>query len=346
MGKLKYKVLPEGSFDGMLKINLLYLDAKDVAEAGLTNREACCAVAKDFDGAAAIDVIDRDAITVTSDGIIADSAVVAFGSIDNHMIHDVYGFIPVSERPYTRELVLEEPHMKQWDKNYPGKRLYRGPSPVDRGEDKGRRDPHNENMSITGRISNNNTGSEILNLIDMTEVLTPFYGMMQIMDDGEVLVGMSGPEISVGIGMIVRERGGRIFGWSYGAGMTAHRSGEYAKTVKSDIPAILGPKSMITKYVLRALNAGCVVGRDISCSPVNLMVAYMTGHEIDLDNISNDSWIELESVGISREMLSKPVEKPLSDDEAIARADEFVPGCTDGKLYKVSDYSEYRYAEV
>ena len=38
--KLKYKVLPAGSFDNQLPINLIYVDAKDVAECGITSLDA------------------------------------------------------------------------------------------------------------------------------------------------------------------------------------------------------------------------------------------------------------------------------------------------------------------
>ena len=340
MTKLKYKLLPEGAADGLLKLILIFVDKKDVSAAGLSFLEACEAVARDFPGAAAVDIVDLDAVTVTSDGIMADGAVVAFASIDHGKINPEFGFIAVSERPYSCQLLAEEPHMKQWDVNYPGRRLYRGPSP----EDKGIRDSHNENMTITGRIANNNTGSEMFNLVDMTEVLTPFYGILQIMRDKEVLMGICGPEISVGIGMVVRERGGRIFGWAYGAGQTAHRSGVYAKTVKGNIPVIVGPKPMVAEYTLRAFDAGMVPGRHISCSPVNLSLARAVGHPMDLDNISKDAWAELESIGITRAWLEEPV-APLTREEALRRADEILPGVIDGKIYKVSEISEIHYAE-
>ena len=283
-----------------------------------------------------------NAMTVTSDGICAPAAVVAFAAIDNHMLNEDFGYIPVSEFPYDREIIATEPHMKQWDALYPGRRLYRGPSQKDRGI----HDPHNENQANTGRISNNNTGSEMFDLITMEEVITPFFGIMQIMKDGEVLVGKSGPEISVGIGMVVREHQGRIFGFSYGAGMTAHRSGEYAKTVKSFMTAVLAPKSIHAEYVLKAMDIGMVVARDISSSPVNLCLAHATGHKIDLDNISKDAWVELESIGITRAMLEAEPEKLYTREEAIANADKILPGCSEGKIYKSTDFTQIRYAEI
>ena len=95
------------------------------------------------------------------------------------------------------------------------------------------RDRNNENMTMSGRIANNNCGSEVMNMVEMTEILAPFFGQVELMKGGEVIIGVAGPEVSVGIGMVVSERHGRIFGGdnlgSYKAGMSAHNSGVYAK---------------------------------------------------------------------------------------------------------------------
>lgn len=170
--KLKYKILPAGSFDGQLPINLIYVDAKDVHAAEIGYLDACRAIARDYDQPAAVDILDMEAMTVTSDGICAPGAVVAFAAIDHHMLNEDFGYIPVSEFPHNREIIAQEPHMKQWDALYPGRRLYRGPSVEDRGAHEG----HNENQANTGRISNNNTGSEMFDMISMEEVITPFFG--------------------------------------------------------------------------------------------------------------------------------------------------------------------------
>lgn len=340
--KLKYKILPAGSFDGQLPINLIFVDAKDIHAAGIGYLDACRAIAKDYEEPAAVDILDMDAMTVTSDGICAPGAVVAFAAIDHHMLNEEFGYIPVSEFPYDRNIIAEEPHMKQWDALYPGRRLYRGPSV----EDRGAHDGHNENQANTGRISNNNTGSEMFDMISMEEVITPFFGMRQIMLGDKVLVGKSGPEISVGIGMIVKEHQGRIFGFTYGAGMTAHRSGEYAKTVKSFMTAIVAPKPVHAEFVLRALEIGMVPGRDISSSPVNLCLAHATGHKIDLDNITKDAWIELESIGLPRSKFNAAPAKIYTHEEAVAHADEILPGVVDGKIYETTPYLQERFAEI
>ena len=342
MSKLKYKVVPAGAAEERIPINLLFIDKKDVDLQNLSLREACEIVAKDFKKAAAIDVIDLDAVTVTSDGIMADCAVVAFASCDRGMINKEIGFCGVSERSYSRQLVEEEPHLRQWNLNYPGRRLYRGPT----AEDKIPRTKLNENQTITGRIANNNTGSEMMDCIDMTEILTPVYGMLQIMrGTGEVLVGPAGPEFSVGIGMVVREHGGRIFDWSYGAGQTAHASGVYAKTVKSDYPAIAGTKNVLAEYVLRAISAGMVVGRDIASSPANLCIAKALGAPMDYENIAENAWVELDSLGITKKWLQTP-SVTYSPEDLIAHADEIIPGLEEAKKFKVADITEIRYAEL
>ncbi|HIW47989.1 MAG TPA: hypothetical protein H9687_01755 [Firmicutes bacterium] len=343
MNKLKYKLIPAGAAEGRNPINLIFVDKKDVVEAGLTYREACEVIAKNFKEPAAVNILDMDAVTVSSDGIMVDYGIVAFASIDYGMINKDFGYLEVSEQPYSTKLLEEEPHMKQWDNidAYKGKRLYRGPN----FEDRWPRVPHNETQTITGRIANNNTGSEVMNVVDMTEILIPAYGALEIMKDGEVLIGIAGPEISVGIGMVVFETYGRIFHRSYGAGLTAHNSGIYAKTVKSDYPAICGPKSTLAEYTIRALEIGLVPGKDLGCSPAVLSIAHAMGLPIAIDNIEERAWVELESVGIKKADMEKPVEKPMTKEEVIAHADEIVPGISDGKPFKVSDISKICYAE-
>ena len=332
MPDLKYRLLPAGAADGAIPLNLAFIDKRDIS-ADLSYRKACQLVADDLrDTATSINIIDQDSITVTSDGIVADSAVVAFASADHGIINREFGFINVSEIPYSPSRILDEPHMRQWDSPfYRGKRLYRGPSM----EDKAPRSAQNENMTISGRIANNNTGSEMMDLVAMTEILVPFFAQIQILREGTVVIGMAGPEISVGIGMVVSEERGRIFGKQYPAGATAHRSGVYARTVKSDIPAIVAPKKTVADYTIRALEIGMVPGLHIGCSPVVLSIAKAMGLPIALDNINADAWIELESVGISRASLEEKA-APLSREEVLARADEILPGMESGKTYPVS----------
>ena len=204
-------------------------------------------------------------------------------------------------------------------------------------------------MTMTGRITNNNCGSEVMNMVEMTEILAPYFGIHEIMTGGEVIIGIAGPVVSVGIGMVVSERHGRIFGGknlgSYRAGMSAHNSGKYAKTVKQDYPAIAAPKSVLAEHTLRAFDIGLIAGRHIGCSPAVLCLAKAYGKPIDLDNITSRAWIELESVGITREKLEAP-SKPMTREEVIAHADEIIPGMDGAKKYAVSDICEIRYVEI
>ncbi len=346
--KLKYRIIPQGAANGVVPLNWIFIERKDVKACGLTDLEACKAVGKALgDDCAAVNIMDMDdAITVTSDGIVAPGAVVGVASVDHGMINQNYGFLPISPIPYADKMIEEEPHMKQWLMDeYKGKTLYRGPS----REDRGNRGPNNENMTMSGRIANNNCGSEVMNMVEMTEILAPFFGQVELMKGGEVIIGVAGPEVSVGIGMVVSERHGRIFGGdnlgSYKAGMSAHNSGVYAKTVKSDYPAICSTKSVLAEYSLRALDIGLVPGRHIGCSPALLCLAKAYGKPIDFDNITRRAWIELESVGLSREKLEEPA-PVLTRDEVIAHADEIIPGMPNAVKYKVSDIIEIRYTDI
>jgi hypothetical protein len=341
--KLRYKVVPKGAADGVVPINLAFIDKKDIDDAGITYKEACQLVGNDFrDDCVTINVIDPDAVTVTSDGIMTDGAVVAFACADHGIINKDFGFMNVSEIPYSETLIAEEPHMKQWNsKYYRGRRLHRGPSPEDRKP----LESHNEHMTMTGRITNNNTGSEMMNTVDMTEILALFIGQMEIMRDGDLLIGLAGPMVSVGIGMVVRERRGRIFGWNYGAGKTAHNSGVFAKTVKSDYPVIAADKKVVAEYTLRALDIGLIPGLHLGCSPVVVSIAKAYGKPIAFDNIEESAWVELESVGITREELEKP-SKPMTREEVIAHADEILPGIENGIKYKATEVAETRYVEL
>ena len=122
MAELKYKLIPKGAAEGRVPVSMIFVDKKDIVEANITYREACELIAKDYNGPASIDIIDMDAVTVSSDGIMLDFAVVALASCDYGIINKDVGFMQISEMPYSQKLLEEEPHMKQWDLLHPGKR--------------------------------------------------------------------------------------------------------------------------------------------------------------------------------------------------------------------------------
>ena len=342
MNKLKYKLIEKHAADGQLPVSLMFIDKKDVLEAGVTYREACEILAKEYNKPSSVHILDMDAVTVTSDGIMMDFAQVAFASCDYGVVNKEFGFMQISEMPYSQELLAEEPHMKQWDALYPGKRLYRGPN----REDRWPRSFSNEPQTITGRIANNNTGTEVMDLVEMDEILVLAHGMREIMkNDGVVEIGIAGPVISVGIGMIVFETYGRIFHRSFKAGESGHNSGEYAKTVKSDYPVLTSTKRDFAKYTLDALKIGLLPGRDLGCSPAVLQIAKATGYEIALDSINKRAWIELDSLGMTREWLESDTEI-LSEEEFLNRADDLISGIPNGKIYKVSEIVQNLEVEV
>lgn len=339
MTQLKYKLLPENSAGGILPLHVALVDYRDVLDAGLDMPRACQAVANVIDGPVAINIIDTSAVTTTSDGIMVPSAIRAMAASDRGKIHPEFGYIPMAEIPRTPEILEREPHLRQWDLNYPGRRLFRGPDVADKAVPV-------HNVVITGRASNNNSGTEMMHLVTMGEILMPYIGQHVIMTgQGRLLTGLSGEHISVGIGMTIAEKFGRVFStYRYRAGDTAHGSGDQAKTLKCDIPCIVADKRTHASFVIAALEAGMIPGRHIGCSPVNLSIARALHLPIDLDNITPRAWLELESVGFSREMLESPAPK-LTEAEVLDRADEILPGVVNPRLCEVDELVQTGCAE-
>jgi len=346
--KFRYRMIPKGAADGVVPLNVVFIDQADAKACGLTDADAVKLVAKDLGkDCAAVNVMDKNGVSVSSDGIMNPIAVTTVAAVDHGMVNPSFGCMPLSEIPMYETMMKDEPHMRQWltDK-FAGKPLHRGPNKQDLGERTG----HNEYMATTGRIANNNSGSEFFNVIEMTEILALMAGQVEIMNDGEVIIGVAGPYVSVGIGMVVSERWGRIFGGTnlggYKPGATAHCSGEYAKTVKSDYPVIAAPKPKFMETMLDALDIGLVPGRELGASPSLVSVAHAYGKEIAFDRITPAAWVELESVGITRADLEKPVAKPYTREEMIAHAEEIIPGIVNPKAYKVSELVEWREVEI
>jgi len=327
---MKYLMFPEGKIDGkMIPVNVIFLNVKDIEAAGMTQDEAIHEVAKRHMEPTAINVFDMDACTTSSDGICIEGAIVRMGASDRGRVNPDFGILPMYEFTYDEKMLETERHLIQWKKLFPERKLFRGPDPS-------KKIIPIHNVVISGRASNNNSATEMMNIVTMDEVLYPIVGQLESQRGGDLLVGWTGETMSVGIGMTVAEQFGRVFPHpQFKAGETAHNSGAYAKTLKQWIPCIVADKKVMAKYIIRAFDCGCVPGRDIGCSPLNLCTAWALGAEIDFDNIRESAWAELNSVGITREALEKPLN--LSPAEVIERADELLPGVEDAKKYKASE---------
>lgn len=340
MAKLTYKMIPEGMLKGKyIPLNIAFIDYRDVKACGITPYEAFEAVAKTVDGPIGMNIFDPDVVTTTSDGVMVDGTTVFMAAADRGKINKDFGYLEMVEMPYSKQLIEEEPHLLQWDANFKGKRLFRGPDPA-------KKTIPVHNVCITGRASNNNSATEMMNIVTMEEILLPILGQLQIIENGKVVLGMTGGIISVGIGMIMPERYGRVFPTrQFPAGETAHGSGIYAQTLKAHIPCIVADKAVLAKYIIKALQAGCVPGRTVGASPAVLSVAKAMGIEPDYANITERAYEELESVGFTKEWMREKT-TVLTPEEIIAKADEIIPGIDDATKYDVSDLVKVVSVEV
>ncbi|MDK2918181.1 MAG: hypothetical protein PWQ37_914 [Candidatus Petromonas sp.] len=340
MSRLKYKIIPEGMLDGILvPLSIVFIDYADVKACNISMREACEKVAATIPGPAGINMFDMTATTTNSDGVMIDGSMTCMAASDYGKINKDFGYLEMVEVPYSEELIKEEPHLKQWMKSYPDRRLIMGPDP------KKKKIPIH-NAVLTGRAGNNNSATEMMHYITMEEILLPITGQLQIMKDGKVEIGGTGWIISVGIGMVVGEEYGRIVPHrQFKCGETAHNSGEYAKFLKSHIPCIAADKSVLAKYIIQALQTGVIPGRDIGASPAVLSVARHMKIKPDFDNMSEASFKELASVGFTKEWMNEEVEE-LTPEEIIARADEIIPGIDNPRKYNVSDIVQVKYVDV
>jgi hypothetical protein len=182
---------------------------------------------------------------------------------------------------------------------------------------------------MTGRAVNNNSATEMMNVVTMHEILLPILGQLQLMRGGEVLFGPTGEHISVGIGMTVAEKFGRVFPFrQFRAGDTAHGSGAYARNLKDRIPCIVSPKEVLARHIVRALRLGMVPGAHLGCSPAVLAGAKAMGCRIAKEEITDRALEELAGVGFGRDFLAGET-APITGEELIERADEIIPGAVD-----------------
>lgn len=341
--ELKYRFIPEGEHLGIyMPVSVALVDIEDVKSCGLTCREACERIAVKHDGPVAINIWDtNNAVATTSDGVMVDGSIVAMASTDYGTINKEFGFVEMLELPWDSEeakaLIANEPHMQQWVKNFPGKRLLTHPDPA-------KLNLPVHQATITGRCGNNNSATEMMHYITMNELLMPLGGQLQLMRDGKVDIGLSGGMISVGIGMTVGEKYGRIIprGKSI-VGDTVHGSGKYAQTLKAHIPCIAASKPVHAANIIRALDAGMVPAKDIGASPAVIAVSRAYGHPIAVERITDRAMVELESIGLTREWIGSMPEVRSAED-VIAHADEIIPGIDNMKEYDAKEVYEILYA--
>lgn len=322
MKRIPVRLIPEGTGGGLVPVNIALVDGRDVDAAGVPVEDAIRLIAREINGPVGVNIFDMEAVTTTSDGLVVEGAITMMAAGDMGKVHQEFGTLPMAEMEVTADLVDAEPHLKQVEKYYPGRRLLRGPDP------KTKLVPVH-NAVMTGRAVNNNSATEMMNVVTMQEILLPILGQLQIMRDEDVLFGLTGEHISVGIGMTVAEKFGRVFPFrQFRAGDTAHGSGDYARNLKDHIPCILSPKDVLARHIVRALRMGMVPGEHLGCSPAVLAVARAMGCRIALGNITERALEELASVGLGREFLSHKT-TPVTGDEVVARAEEIIPGAPD-----------------
>ena len=258
MSKLAFRYLERGvGAKYGAPINIALIDKKEIEAAGISEEQALETIAKTINGPVAINVFDLDAVTTTSDGVIVKGAIVTMGAADRGIIHKEFGILHMEEMEVTEELVAKEPHLRPLRQFYPGCRLFRGPDPA-----KKKIPVHN--VVMTGKAINNNSATEMMNAVTMEEMLFPILGQIQVMRQDDVVFAITGGVLSVGIGMTVAEKFGRVFPTrQFAAGETAHNCGEYAKTLKAGIPCIVAPKGVLAKHIIDVLKFGLIPGKNL-----------------------------------------------------------------------------------
>lgn len=338
--ELCYKLLPEGEVKGIkVPVSIAFVDYRDVLACGVSMKQACDAIAAQIPGPGAIHMFDMDGVTTNSDGIMIPGTMTCMAACDYGRIDPEFGFTELLEVPHDPQLIREEPHLRQWDANFSGRRLILGPDPD-------RKPLPVHNAVISGRSCTNNTATEVMNCVTMDEMLLFITGQTELMRGGDILWGRTGEVISVGIGMLVGEEYGRIVPHrQYTCGDTGHKSGVYAKFLKNKLPCLAAPKEVLARHIILALKAGMVPGRHVGPSPAVLTVAKYLGYPIDCDNITPGAYVELEDVGI-REDWVRGVLEPMDEEDFLARADVLLPGTQDAKRYPAHELVRDCRAEV
>ena len=340
MSRLAFRYLERGiGAKHGAPINIALVDKQAIEAAKIPEEKALETVASVINGPVAINVFDLEAVTTTSDGIIVKGAIVTMAAADGGKIHREFGVLHMEEIEVTKQLLREEPHLRPLSAMYPGCSLFRGPDPA-------KKLIPVHNVCMTGKAINNNSATEMMNAVTMEEMLFPILGQLQVMRQGDIVFAVTGGVISVGIGMTVAEKFGRVFPTrQFSAGETAHNCGAYAKTLKAGIPCIVAPKSVLAERIIDVLEFGLIPGKELGCSPAVLQVARALGTEIDLAGISERAWLELESIGLSKNQFAKPGPS-LDRAEIIARADEIIPGLIEPHQVRSSEYFKFIEAKL
>lgn len=330
MAELKYRFFPEGQLkEQYVPVGIAMVDYADVLALGISPREACERIARKHDGPIAINIWDMEtACTTTTNGIMYDGSMVCMAAADYGRINKEFGYLDMRVIEYDseigKEIRAEEPHLIQWTKYYPDRRIITSPA---------HKNTPVHMVAITGRAGNNNSATEMMHYINMEEILFPVGGQVAVMKGEKVEYGRTGGVISVGIGMYCAEKYGRIvLNRAFPTGTTAHGSGEYAQTLKAHIPIIVGNKSFVAKYIIKALELGLVPGQDIGGAPSILCVAKAMGAPIAWDMIAPAAKEELASVGITEEWYNSRTDI-LDPSDVIRQADRIIPGVDNPVTY-------------
>jgi len=300
-------------------VHVVWIDQADIKRAEVSKEEALLLVGKDIHEAVAINIMDMEVLTTTSDGLVALGAIVMFAAVDRGKIHPEFGLLPIKGLEVTEEMIQQEPHTRLAKRLFPGKPIYRGADyriknvPI-----------HNSVMS--GRTVNNNSGTEVMDVVTMEEMLLPILGQLAIMKEEEILLGLMGEVLSVGIGMSITENFSRSQPFmKCKPGDTVHASGKYAQHLKSNLPCILATKKVLAQHILLALKEGLRPGLELGVSPAVLMVVHYLGLDFEKDRVTAEAREELAAVGIDVDEIGK--NSPcFTEEEIIQRADDVIPG--------------------
>lgn len=326
MKNMQYRVLKRGTGKKHgSPIHMAFIDNKDIANINISKEAAVKAVVEEINEPVAVNILDMNVLTTTSDGLVVEGAIINFAAGDKGKIHSEFGILPLKKIEVNEELFEREPHTELAQKLYEGRPIYRGAD-----YDVKKVPIHNSVM--TGKAINNNSGTEIMNSVTMEELLIPILGQIEIMKGNDVVLGITGEEISVGIGTTILEDYSRSQPFmKCSPGDTAHDSGKFAKNLKSELPILVAPKKVLANHIIQALEEGFRPGQELAASPAVLMVCHYMDISFNHNNITDAARAELEAIGIEVEKIGEESPK-LSFEEVMDRASEIIPGVRNGEV--------------